>query len=242
MRGVGRHVGEDRAGRRSSPRSASGADVAGVGEPGLLLAASRCTRRMRSRASASITGPTQQPGSSAGPTVRLCVASTSRVEERVVDRRRARSPASRPSTSALRSRTRCRRRPATASSRSASSSTMIAFLPPISAMTRLTWSWPGAGLGGLLVDQQADVARAGEGDQRRRPGCSTSVGPISSPTPGRKLTTPGGQPGLAGRPPSAWRAMTGDCSAGFMIDRVAGDERRGRHAARGSPAGSSTGR
>ena len=42
---------------------------------------------------------------------------------------------------------------------------MIAFLPPISAITRLTWSWPGRRLGRLAVDQQADVARAGEGDQ-----------------------------------------------------------------------------
>ena len=41
---------------------------------------------------------------------------------------------------------------------------MIAFLPPISAITRLTWSWPGLDLGRLAVDQQAHVARAGEGD------------------------------------------------------------------------------
>ena len=42
---------------------------------------------------------------------------------------------------------------------------MIAFLPPISAITRLTWSWPGLDLGGLAIDQQSHVARAGEGDE-----------------------------------------------------------------------------
>ena len=59
------------------------------------------------------------------------------LQKTVVESAPARWPASRPNTSAPRSRRRCATTPWTASSRSASSSTMIAFLPPNSAMTRL---------------------------------------------------------------------------------------------------------
>ena len=55
---------------------------------------------------------------------------------------------------------------ATALSRSASPSTIMAFLPPISAITRLIHTCP-AGLRGQLIDPQTHVARSGEGNEAR---------------------------------------------------------------------------
>ncbi len=40
-----------------------------------------------------------------------------------------------------------------------------AFLPPISAITRLRWRWPGTTLAAVLEDLQADGAGAGEDDR-----------------------------------------------------------------------------
>ena len=47
--------------------------------------------------------------------------------------------------------------------------------------------------------------------------------------PGRKLTTPGGMP-TSCKTSISLAPITGDCSAGFIIDRVAGDQGRGGHA------------
>ena len=53
----------------------------------------------------------------------------------------------------------------TTSSRSASESTITAFLPPISATTRLRWRWPVGHLGGGADDLEPDLVGAGEGDR-----------------------------------------------------------------------------
>ena len=53
----------------------------------------------------------------------------------------------------------------TASSRSASSSTMIAFFPPISQTTFLSCGWRRLCATGGLPDAQPDFARAGKCDQ-----------------------------------------------------------------------------
>ena len=69
-------------------------------------------------------------------------------------------------------------------------------------------------LGGLAMEQHAHALRAGEGDEGRV-GMFARVGPISSPTPGRKLTTPAGRP-ISRKTSMNWAPITADCSAGFM--------------------------
>ena len=54
--------------------------------------------------------------------------------------------------------------PSTAASRSASASTMMASLPPISRIVRLIQIWPGGLRGRTLIDVQSHFARAREGD------------------------------------------------------------------------------
>ena len=62
-------------------------------------------------------------------------------------------------------------------------------------------------------------------------GCSTSRGPISSPTPGRNASAPGGKP-ASNRISTSRNAIPGVCSAGLNTTGVAGHERGGDHAGR----------
>ena len=101
----------------------------------------------------------------------------------------------------------------TAWSRSASASTMSAFLPPISAMTRFTCRCPGR-----WTAAEAVMARPTALDPVKAmsatSGCSTSQAPITSPRPGRNPSTPGGSPPAVSA--STRRAATaGVCSAGL---------------------------
>ena len=105
---------------------------------------------------------------------------------------------------------------------------MIAFLPPISAMTRLTWSWPGRHDGGLAVDQQADVARAGEGDQIDLGMVDQRLADLLAQA--RQIIEHAGrQAGFVeelGQVPGDDRRLLGR----LQDDGVAGDERGDRHA------------
>ena len=153
--------------------------------------------------------------------------------------RPGRPPASRPSTSGRSSRRRDWRTPTTASSRSASSSTMMAFLPPISAITRLTWSWPSRGLGRPAVDLQADGLRAGEGDQVD-PGVVHQGLADDLALAGEVVEDARREPGLA----EGLVQLVGDHRRllGRLEDhRVARPRGRRRSSPSGSPAGSSRG-
>ncbi len=102
--------------------------------------------------------------------------------------------------------------PGTASSRSASESTITQFLPPISATTRFTCAWPSA---------VSAAARTMSSPTLPEPvnaitctcGWRTSAAP-ASPKPGSSASAPGGTPA----PWSAWTSASeqpGDCSAGL---------------------------
>ena len=102
--------------------------------------------------------------------------------------------------------------PGTASSRSASASTITQFLPPISATTRLTWLCPGgvrAAASTISSPTAAEPVKA----IVWTPGCRTSAAP-TSPAPGSSATAPGGTP-AARRIETSSPAQPGDCSAGF---------------------------
>ena len=101
----------------------------------------------------------------------------------------------------------------TATSRSASLSTTIGFLPPISAITRFTWRWPGR-----TIAARSMMCRPTAFDPvnttNATVGCSTRYAPTSSPMPGRNASTPGGTPASC-RISTRRSAMPGVCSAGL---------------------------
>ncbi len=81
----------------------------------------------------------------------------------------------------------------TAWSRSASVSTTMAFLPPISATTRFTWPWPGWWTAACSMIDRPTAAEPVKVTNETS-GRVTSSAPTSSPTPGRKASAPGGTP------------------------------------------------
>ena len=93
----------------------------------------------------------------------------------------------------------------TAWSGSASASTMIAFLPPISATTRLTWRWPGRCTAAVSL-MCRPTAFEPVNTMIATSGCSTSRAPTSSPSPGRNCTVPGGHARAAAPRPAARRS------------------------------------
>jgi hypothetical protein len=83
--------------------------------------------------------------------------------------------------------------PSAAASRSASAATMMASLPPISAVMRFSQRWPGCTLAPrskMRMPTSFEPVNA----TKRVWGWSTRRSPISPPLPGRKLTTPAGTP------------------------------------------------
>ena len=157
-------------------------------------------------------GPRRRPARSAG---------------RRSPRGRARAP--RPSTSGRRRRTPRRRSPGTASSRSASASTITQFLPPSSATTRLMCCWPGT------VSAAARTISSPTGSEPVNAivwtaGWRTSAAP-TSPSPGSSEIAAGGTPPARSACDEPQRAA-GRLLGGLEHDRVAGGER-----GRGHPAG-----
>ena len=118
--------------------------------------------------------------------------------------------------------------PRTASSRSASSSTMIAFLPPISAMTRLISRWPGRdSAASSMIDRptacepvKAISATRGSLDQNRAD----------------LLAVAGQEVGDAGRHAGRFQRLHQEVADARRLlgrldhDGVAGDQRGGGHA------------
>ncbi len=88
-------------------------------------------------------------------------------------------------------------------------------MPPISAMTRLTWRWP-RGVAAASATMDRPTARDPVKAITATSGCSTSRAPTTSPTPGRNCTTPRGAP--AATSASTRRdATSGVCSAGLRM-------------------------
>ena len=142
---------------------------------------------------------------------------------------RGRAPARRPSTSGPAKANAEPTIAGTASSRSASASTITQFLPPSSATTRLKWRCPD-GLGGGADDLAADRQRAGERDRvhlgiarraRRRPRPRRAA--ARSPPAGRRRRA---------APATSRSAQRGRLLGRLEHDRVAGRERRRGHPAR----------
>ena len=99
-------------------------------------------------------------------------------------------------------------------SRSASASTTIAFLPPISATTRFTWRCPARCTAARSTMCEADGLRAGEGDERHV-GVLDERGADLLADAGQEREHPGRDARLrAGSRPGAY-AMPGVCSAGL---------------------------
>ena len=148
-------------------------------------------------ASASMTGPSWLPASRVGPMTSDRVASTTRSTTA--------SWTLSTQMSRLAAEHFCPENPnvdettaGTTSSRSASLSTMIAFLPPSSAMTRTIDRRPSCAAARGLDDAETDIARAGEGDEvdpRVRDERCARVGPVA----GEEREHVGGQPGLEKR-------------------------------------------
>ena len=111
------------------------------------------------------------------------------------------------------------RMPSVARSRSASAMTTIAFLPPSSRLTRL--SLPAGPLG----DAPAGRRRAGERDDRGRPGCRRSRRRPRRRAPVTRLTVPAGKPASA---ISSTRSVAqwGVSLDGLKTTVLPGDERR----------------
>ena len=126
---------------------------------------------------------------------------------------RARARARRPSTSGRRSRRRTGTIAGTASSRSASESTITQFLPPISATTRLRWRWPsGVSAAARMISRptalepvKAIVCTRGSRDQR---GADVALAGQQ-----RERVRAARRPRAA--PRRARSAQPGDCSAGL---------------------------
>ena len=206
-----------------------------------MLAASsprrRCSSAMRVRASSSITADRSEAKSSACPTRNVSTAPARRVLSS--------SAMSRWTSTLAAAEHFCPAKPnalltiaGTASSRSASASTMMQFLPPISAITRLTWRWPAGGSAAARM-MLSRGAGAGEGD-RVHFGWATSALPARR-RPGSNWTArrrhAGGVQRLDERPPAGGRLLRG-----LEDDGVAGAECRRRPCRSGSRAGSSRAR
>ncbi len=105
----------------------------------------------------------------------------------------------------------------TASSRSASPSTITQFLPPSSATTRLMWRWPGAGSAAART-----ISRPTGSDPVNAivatSGWRTSDAP-TSPSPGSSEIAAGGTPPARSACTSR-RALPGDCSAGLSTTEL----------------------
>mmetsp|Transcript_3306 Transcript_3306/g.10319 ORF Transcript_3306/g.10319 Transcript_3306/m.10319 type:complete len:268 (-) Transcript_3306:91-894(-) len=104
--------------------------------------------------------------------------------------------------------------PTTASSMSALSSTMSAFLPPISAMTRLNSLCPGASLAARST-MCAPTSREPVKTTVGMSACATSASPTTSPRPCSSCRQSGGAP-AASRMECTALAVSGVCSAGFI--------------------------
>jgi hypothetical protein len=100
----------------------------------------------------------------------------------------------------------------TTSSRSASPSTITQFLPPISAMTRLRWRWPGTTSAAVRTISSPTAEEPVNAMVCTR-GSLTSAAP-TSPSPGRRANASGGTPASRSAPASA-AAQPGACSAGL---------------------------
>ena len=191
---------------------------------------------MRCWAAMSITGGTSVPKSAAGPTLSVSMAPA---------RRSASSSATAWCTSAREAAEHFWpanakadfSRPGTTSSRSASESTMTQFLPPISAITRLMWRWPGTT---LAASRGCSARGAGAGEDDRvdaRVGDQRLAGLVAAGEQRQRV-----ERDAAGvqRVDDGLRAR-GACSAGFSTTALpvasAAETIRRR-----SPAGSSTAR
>ena len=133
--------------------------------------------------------------------------------ERVVDRRRRRRHAMRPSTSARRSRTRSarlrapRRRDRRRRRRRSRSCRPSPRRPASRGAGRVRTAAARCMMSRPTAFEPVNVTNATSG-------CSTSGGPISSPTPGRNASAPGGSP-ASSRISTRRDAMPGVCSAGL---------------------------
>ena len=104
---------------------------------------------------------------------------------------------------------------------------MTAFLPPISAITRLRWRWPGTTLAARSRICRPTAQEPVKAIVWMR-GSATSALPASSP-PGSSESASSGTPPACSASTTAL-AHAGVCSAGFEHDGVAGRERGGDHA------------
>ena len=109
----------------------------------------------------------------------------------------------------------------TATFRSASSSTTIGFLPPISSWTFFI----GSAAMQVWATLRPGRHRAGEGDGVTTLGSSACASPTTEPRPMTRLNTPAGTPARMMISESAW-AEPGTRSAGLNTTRVAVGERR----------------
>ena len=73
-----------------------------------------------------------------------------------------------------------------------------------------------AGFAGRFPNSQADFARAGERDHVDVRDDRPDAAPMTEPSPGRKLRTPGGTPASSNISINS-APQTADCSAGFMM-------------------------
>src|SRR5665213_2522169 len=103
----------------------------------------------------------------------------------------------------------------TAASRSASSATTIASLPPISAITRLIQRWPGGVLAASSLIRSPTPLEPVNAMKRVR-GSVTSASPTVGPSPGTKFRTPGGSPSSCIRSTNR-AAMTAESDDGLRI-------------------------
>ena len=100
---------------------------------------------------------------------------------------------------------------------SASASTMMASLPPISRMVRLIQIWPGACSAARLwisIPTSRESVKA----IKRVFGWATRALPNVVPEPGQKLTTPSGMPAISSNSTNL-RAMVGESLDGFSTHR-----------------------
>ena len=231
---VGGHGRRRRTSRpRSTPSRALGHDPPALARP--ARGSARRARAPPARSPAARRSRSGRPGRRRGRRPR-------RPGARAAGRRwpRGRARARRPSTSARRRRTRSGRCAGTASSRSASLSTITQFLPPISATTRLRWRAAGRDLGGRAHDLQADRLAAGEGDRGH-------VGMAHERRAGRRRRRARATIAPAGTPASRSARTTISAAAGRLLGRLEDDgvargQRRPRSSPWGSRSGSSTAR
>ena len=105
--------------------------------------------------------------------------------------------------------------PSTAESISASASTTIPSLPPISRMVRLIHTWPGAWVAALLL-MSSPTSREPVNAMKRVLACATTTLPKLAPAPGQKFTTPSGIPASSSSSIN-FAAIVGESLEGFKI-------------------------